>query len=195
MDESKGRIATMSTVPPKVGFYKLFSFWACCPFLRFCRSCFLAGSPSAVLSMTLSTFWEVFCLVFGNTLHSTAFSTLLSTFFKNWAFCVVHCLALHHFRKPYQISGCIQQANFGGDYLQSDCRSGRVVYFPNSLMLKSEVTNYSGPALPFIWNETALLTAYNSNLKFVENCLLEVATLNFKERYPEKVQFPEGTAR
>src|SRR5690606_36599322 len=77
------------------------------------------------------------------------------------------------FRKPYKIGDRIQlenvrgdvvEANYfdtaildcSGDYLQNDRRSGRVIYFPNSIVLKSEVINYAGPIVPFIWNETAL---------------------------------------
>jgi len=105
------------------------------------------------------------------------------------------------FRKPYKVGDRIQldrlkgdviEVNYldtailecSGDYLQNDRRSGRIVYLPNSLILKSEVINYSGPLVPFIWNETALQVAYTSDLKFVEDCLLETASADFKERYP-----------
>ncbi|PVW13553.1 mechanosensitive ion channel family protein [Marixanthomonas spongiae] len=71
-----------------------------------------------------------------------------------------------------------------GDYLGNDRRSGRVIRFPNSLILKEEVTNYSGPQMPFIRNETPLQIAYTSDLKFVENCLLEAEQKDFKEQYP-----------
>src|SRR5690606_5732671 len=43
-----------------------------------------------------------------------------------------------------------------GDYLENDRRSGRIIRFPNSLILKEEIINYSGPQTPFIWNETAI---------------------------------------
>src|SRR5690606_4370867 len=72
-----------------------------------------------------------------------------------------------------------------GDYLVNDRRSGRVVRFPNSLILREEIINYSGPEAPFIWNETAIQIAYTSNLQFVEECLLEAATRDFKEYYPQ----------
>ncbi len=71
-----------------------------------------------------------------------------------------------------------------GDYLVNDRRSGRVVRFPNSLILREEIINYSGPETPFIWNETAIQVAYTSDLQFVETCLLEVTTNDFLERYP-----------
>ncbi|MBX2983863.1 MAG: mechanosensitive ion channel domain-containing protein [Flavobacteriales bacterium] len=74
-----------------------------------------------------------------------------------------------------------------GDYLVNDRRSGRIIRFPNSLVLKEEVINYSGPEIPFIWNETPIQVAYTSDLQFVEACLLAAATKDFEERYP---QFP-----
>ncbi len=72
-----------------------------------------------------------------------------------------------------------------GDYLVNDRRSGRIIRFPNSLILREEVINYSGPEIPFIWNETAIQVAYTSDLEFVEECLLEAARRDFKERYPQ----------
>lgn len=106
------------------------------------------------------------------------------------------------FRRPYKIGDRIQLNGFrgdvvevnyldtailecSGDYLQNDRRSGRIVYFPNSLILKSELINYSGPLVPFIYDETAIQIAYTSDLKFVEECLLEAADLDFKEHYPQ----------
>ncbi len=72
-----------------------------------------------------------------------------------------------------------------GDYLVNDRKSGRVIRFPNSLILREEVINYSGPDIPFIWNETPLQVAYTSDLQFVEKCLLEASRRDFKECYPE----------
>lgn len=72
-----------------------------------------------------------------------------------------------------------------GDYLGNDRSSGRVIRFPNSLILREEIINYSGPEVPFIWNETAIQVAYTSNLQFVEDCLLDASRSDFKERYPQ----------
>ncbi len=71
-----------------------------------------------------------------------------------------------------------------GDYLGNDRRSGRTIRFPNSLILREEIINYSGPQVPFIWNETALQIAFSSDLQFIEDCLLEAARQDFKEKYP-----------
>lgn len=73
-----------------------------------------------------------------------------------------------------------------GDYLGNDRMSGRIIRFPNSLILREEIINYSGPQIPFIWDETAIQVLYTSDLEFVEKCLLEAAANDFKERYPKR---------
>ena len=105
------------------------------------------------------------------------------------------------FRRTYLVGDRIQIKNFrgdvieigyldtsilecSGDYLENDRKSGRIVRFPNSIVLREEVINYSGPEIPFIWNETPIQVAYTSDLQFVEDCLLEACTRDFNERYP-----------
>jgi len=72
-----------------------------------------------------------------------------------------------------------------GDYLVNDRRSGRIIRFPNSLILREEIINYSGPQIPFIWNETPIQVAYTSDLQFVEDCLLEATLKDFNDHYPK----------
>ena len=71
-----------------------------------------------------------------------------------------------------------------GDYLGNDRSIGRVIRFPNSLVLREEVINYSGPDIPFIWNEVAIQVAFTSDLEFVEECLLSASVKDFKKQYP-----------
>lgn len=71
-----------------------------------------------------------------------------------------------------------------GDYLGNDRSSGRVIRFPNSLVLREEVINYSGPQIPFIWNEIPIQVAYTSDLQFVEECLLKASNIDFSAHYP-----------
>lgn len=80
-----------------------------------------------------------------------------------------------------------------GDYLGNDRRSGRIIRFPNSLVLREKVINYSGPQIPFIWNETGLQVAYTSDLPFVEKCLIAAADRDFDERYPGYVAAEDDT--
>ena len=70
-----------------------------------------------------------------------------------------------------------------GDYLGNDRSSGRIIRFPNSLVLREEVINYSGPDIPFIWNEVGIQIAYTSDLQFVEECLLAASIKDFEEQY------------
>lgn len=74
-----------------------------------------------------------------------------------------------------------------GDYLGNDRSSGRVIRFPNSLILKEEIINYSGPQVPFIWNETPIQIAYTSDLEFVEKCLLNAAIEDFEKIYANRI--------
>lgn len=106
------------------------------------------------------------------------------------------------FRHPYHVGDRIQLGDLrgdiieisyldtlvrecSGDYLGNDRSSGRLIHFPNSIILKSEVINYSGQFKPFIWNETAIQVAYTSDLQFVESCLLQAADTDFREQYPD----------
>lgn len=73
-----------------------------------------------------------------------------------------------------------------GDYLGNDRKSGRLIHFPNSLILTDRVINYSGDQDPFIWNETVIQVAYTSDLDFVEQCLLDSAATDFNTKYPHR---------
>lgn len=109
------------------------------------------------------------------------------------------------FRRSYLVGDRIQIKNFrgdvveinyldttilecNGDYLGNDRRSGRTVRFPNSLILREEIINYSGPQIPFIWNETALQVSFSSDMQFIENVLLEAAKIDFDAQYPHYVK-------
>lgn len=60
---------------------------------------------------------------------------------------------------------------FSGDSLTYDLPSGRLIRFPNTLVLQSEVYNYSWRKFPYIWNEITFDVAYESDFVFVENIL------------------------
>ena len=64
---------------------------------------------------------------------------------------------------------------FAGDYLTNDLPSGRLIRFPNSMVLQSQVYNYSWKKFPFIWNEIPFHIAYESDLKYVEETMRNVA--------------------
>jgi small-conductance mechanosensitive channel len=64
---------------------------------------------------------------------------------------------------------------FGGQYLSTEHPSGRVIKFPNSMVLNTTVYNYSWALFPYIWNEVHLYIAYGSDLDFVAETMHAVA--------------------
>jgi small-conductance mechanosensitive channel len=64
---------------------------------------------------------------------------------------------------------------FAGDYLTNDLPSGRLIRFPNTLVLQSQVYNYSWKKFPYIWNEIPFHVAYESDMAYVETTMKEVA--------------------
>jgi small-conductance mechanosensitive channel len=76
---------------------------------------------------------------------------------------------------------------FGGDYLTTDMPSGRLIRFPNSLVMQSAVFNYSWPKFPYIWNEIPFHIAYESDFAFVETTLKEV-TKKLEPQMADKVR-------
>lgn len=63
---------------------------------------------------------------------------------------------------------------FGGEYLTNDLPSGRLIRFPNSLVLNTPVYNYSWKKFPYIWNEIPFHIAYESDLIYVESTIREI---------------------
>lgn len=105
-------------------------------------------------------------------------------------------------RRPYKLGDRIQIGISKGDvisigyfdtsimevsgvYLDNDRRSGRVITFPNSKVFTVEVFNYAGPSYPFIWNEAQIHINYDSDVEFVQQCLLKAAQQDFIQRYPD----------
>lgn len=64
---------------------------------------------------------------------------------------------------------------FRGDYLTNDLPSGRLIRFPNTIILQSEVYNYSWGEFPYIWNELPFHIAYESDFAYVEEVLRATA--------------------
>ena len=76
---------------------------------------------------------------------------------------------------------------FGGDYLTTDMPSGRLIRFPNSLVMQSAVFNYSWPKFPYIWNEIPFHIAYESDFAFVETTLKDVTKKVLEPQMADKV--------
>lgn len=109
------------------------------------------------------------------------------------------------FRSPFQVGDRIEISDFKGDvmevgyldttlsefsgsYLSNDLPSGRLIRFPNSLVLQSAVFNYSWQDYPFIWNEIAFQIAYNSDLDFVKSTIREVTRNELDPEITDNVQ-------
>jgi len=76
---------------------------------------------------------------------------------------------------------------FGGEYVTTDHPSGRIIKFPNSLVLSTPVYNYSWPLFPFIWNEIRFYVAYQSDLDFIAAIMRAVVTSEIGEEMRERV--------
>lgn len=125
-----------------------------------------------------------------------ALQTPISSFI-GWLYIII--------RNPYKVGDRIQMGDFkgdvveigyldttlwefGGDYLTNDLPSGRLIRFPNTLVLQSEVYNYSWRKFPYIWNEIPFHIAYESDFTFVENTLRSTAKDALGPDMDEKVK-------
>jgi small-conductance mechanosensitive channel len=77
---------------------------------------------------------------------------------------------------------------FGGPYLSTQHPSGRVIKFPNSMVLNQTVYNYSWPLFPYIWNEIKFQVAYNSDLDFIARTMQQVVEEELGEQMTDLVQ-------
>lgn len=76
---------------------------------------------------------------------------------------------------------------FGGPYLSTQHPSGRIIKFPNSLVLNETVYNYSWPLFPYVWNEIKFQVAYDSDLDFISRTMQEVVQEEIGEQMVELV--------
>lgn len=133
----------------------------------------------------------VFSIIFGLALQTTF------TSFIGWIYILI--------RAPYRVGDRIKINGatgdvidvgyldttlweFGGDFLSTDHPSGRVIRFPNSKVLDTEVFNYSWPVFPYIWNEIKFSIAYESDLDFVARTMQAVAEEELGETMMERVR-------
>jgi small-conductance mechanosensitive channel len=77
---------------------------------------------------------------------------------------------------------------FGGPYLSTQHPSGRIIKFPNSLVLSRTVYNYSWPLFPYIWNEIKFQVAYDSDLEFISQTLQQVVEEELGEQMMDLVR-------
>jgi len=77
---------------------------------------------------------------------------------------------------------------FGGPYLSTQHPSGRIIKFPNSLVLSKIVYNYSWPLFPYIWNEIKFQVAYDSDLEFITQTMQQVVEEEMGKKMMDLVQ-------
>lgn len=77
---------------------------------------------------------------------------------------------------------------FKGDYLTNDLPTGRLIRFPNSLVLQSAVFNYSWSRFPYLWNEIPFHIAYESDMQYVEETLKRITKEELDQDMDEKIE-------
>jgi small-conductance mechanosensitive channel len=77
---------------------------------------------------------------------------------------------------------------FGGPYLSTEHPSGRIIKFPNSLVLNETVYNYSWPLFPYIWSEIRFHVAYDTDLEFVAQIMQTIVEEELGEQMPERIR-------
>src|SRR5205085_6310379 len=77
---------------------------------------------------------------------------------------------------------------FAGEYLTNDLPSGRLIRFPNSLILQSSVINYSWRDFEYIWNEIPFHIAYESDLEFIEKIIREVTKQELGDKMEQRIE-------
>jgi small-conductance mechanosensitive channel len=77
---------------------------------------------------------------------------------------------------------------FAGDYLTNDLPSGRLIRFPNSLVLQSSVFNYAWKDFNYIWNEIPFHIAYDSDLEFIEKTIKKVTEDELGDKMERRIE-------
>lgn len=78
---------------------------------------------------------------------------------------------------------------FGGELLSTaNHPSGRLIKFPNSMVLDSVVHNYSWPLFPYIWNDIKFFVAYQSDLDFVAQVMRDTASEEVGDAMSERIR-------
>lgn len=63
-----------------------------------------------------------------------------------------------------------------GELVSSNQPSGRIVTVPNSTVLSSRVVNFYGEGVQYVWNELSMQVAYETDLNFASDLMIQEAT-------------------
>ncbi|MBN2162896.1 MAG: mechanosensitive ion channel family protein [Pontiellaceae bacterium] len=96
-------------------------------------------------------------------------------------------------RKPFKVGDRIELENFKGDvidirlfqfsivevgnWVDADQSTGRIIHVPNSMVLRSPLSNYH-IGFEYIWNEIPVLITFESNWKKAKELLLSIGREN-----------------
>jgi len=75
----------------------------------------------------------------------------------------------------------------GGEYVQADLPSGRLVSFPNSLLLTAPLSNYS-KYFPYIWVDVPFQLTYDTDFGFVMKNIKSIVSKNLRKYKEDKEQ-------
>ncbi|KAA9399329.1 mechanosensitive ion channel family protein [Haloarcula sp. CBA1130] len=75
-----------------------------------------------------------------------------------------------------------------GDLVSSNQPSGRIVTVPNSTVLSSRVVNFYGEGVQYVWNELSIQVAYETDLQFASEVMVDVATDHLGDEMAEQVR-------
>lgn len=139
----------------------------------------LAGVLGAVTDQWLGVLFSLGIVGFGITFALQ--QPLLS--FLGWIYIMIkRPLAVGDRVKIGDAKGDVIEVDFlvttlwevGGDLVTSHQPSGRVVTVPNSVVLSSDVINYT-TMVEYVWNELSVQVAYETDLEFAREAMVEEA--------------------
>ena len=76
----------------------------------------------------------------------------------------------------------------GGDLVSTNQPSGRIVTVPNSTVLSARVVNFYGEGVQSVWNELSVQVAYETDLAFASEVMIETATDHLGEEMGQQVE-------
>jgi small-conductance mechanosensitive channel len=108
-------------------------------------------------------------------------------------------------KRPYQVGdrvsiegskGDVVEVDFlvttlweiNGELVSSHQPSGRIITLPNSVVLSSHVHNYSWEGFPFVWNELTVQVAFETDLEFARELMVEEADDYLGDRMAERIE-------
>ncbi|ERJ04745.1 MscS Mechanosensitive ion channel protein [Halorhabdus tiamatea SARL4B] len=74
-----------------------------------------------------------------------------------------------------------------GELVSTNQPSGRIITVPNSGVLSSHVVNFYGEGVPYVWNELSVQVAYETDLDFATDVMIDVADDHLGEEMAREI--------